>query len=52
MSDIKKYIRVTQIARKPDKDEFTMSMKICSIGIMIIGFIGFAIFLLFILMGI
>jgi protein translocase SEC61 complex gamma subunit len=39
------YRRVLQIARKPNKDEFTGAGKICAIGILLIGFIGFAIYL-------
>lgn len=49
-SVIMRYIRVLQIARKPSKDEFLNSSKICSLGILAIGVIGFAIFLLFILL--
>jgi protein translocase SEC61 complex gamma subunit len=51
-STIRKYSRVLQIARKPGKDEFTSSSKICALGIVVIGFVGFAIFLAFILAGI
>ena len=51
-STIRKYSRVLQIARKPGKDEFTSSSKICALGIAVIGFVGFAIFLAFILAGI
>jgi len=49
---IKRYIRVLQVARKPSKDEFLSSGKICAIGIFIIGMIGFIIFLAFIFTGI
>ncbi len=51
-STVRKYARVLQVSRKPGKDEFTSSSKICALGIAIIGFIGFAIFLVFILTGI
>jgi len=51
-STIRKYSRVLQIARKPGKDEFVSSSKICALGIAVIGFVGFAIFLAFILTGI
>lgn len=44
--------RVLQIARKPTKDEFTSSAKICALGIVLIGAIGFGIFLAFIVMGV
>jgi len=36
-----KYKRVLQIARKPDKDELKETIRICGIGILIIGIIGF-----------
>jgi protein transport protein SEC61 subunit gamma-like protein len=51
-SVVRKYARVLQIARKPGKDEFVNSSKICALGLAIIGFVGFAIFLAFILSGI
>jgi len=44
--------RVLQVARKPGKDEFTNSSKICLIGIAVIGVVGFAIFLMFAFLGI
>ena len=49
---LRRYIRVLQVARKPSKDEFISSGKICSIGIALIGAIGFIIFLVFIFTGI
>jgi len=49
---LREYRRVLQIARKPTKDEFVSSGKICTIGISIIGLIGFAIFIVFVLLGI
>jgi protein transport protein SEC61 subunit gamma-like protein len=48
-STLMRYIRVLQIARKPSKDEFVESSKVCALGIFAIGVIGFLIFLLFIL---
>jgi len=35
------YRRVLTIARKPDKEEIIMTLKICLIGIGLIGLIGF-----------
>jgi len=49
---LRRYARVLQIARKPGKDEFVSSSKICALGIAVIGVIGFAIFLVFIMSGI
>jgi protein translocase SEC61 complex gamma subunit len=36
--------RVLQVARKPDKYEFTSTSKVCAVGLVLIGTIGFAIF--------
>ncbi|MFQ5722076.1 MAG: protein translocase SEC61 complex subunit gamma [Candidatus Aminicenantales bacterium] len=56
MPDIKaklrEYRRVLQISRKPSRDEFTSSSKICAIGMVLIGLIGFAIFAVFVLLGV
>ena len=46
---IRRYRRVLQISRKPGKEEFVSSTKICALGIALIGFVGFFIFLAFIL---
>ena len=45
LGTFRKYIRVLRVARKPTKEEFTGAGKICSIGIALIGFIGFALLL-------
>ncbi len=45
------YKRVMQIARKPGKEEFTTTAKISFTGIALIGAIGFALYLTFILTG-
>ena len=49
---IREYRRVLQISRKPTKDEFMNSTKICILGMFLVGLIGFAIFALFTLTGI
>ena len=49
---IGRYIRVMQIARKPSKDEFISTSKICALGLVVIGLVGFMIFLGFIISGI
>ena len=47
--DIKKklkgYWRVLKVTKKPDKQEYSMSAKVTGIGIIIIGTIGFLIYL-------
>ena len=49
---LREYRRVLQIARKPGKEEFVSSSKICTMGIFVIGLIGFAIFVAFVLLGV
>lgn len=49
---LNEYRRVLRIARKPNKDEFVASSKICALGMVVIGFIGFVIFIAFLLIGI
>ncbi len=39
------YTRVLKLARKPNKDEFTMIAKVAGAGILLIGLIGFIVFL-------
>lgn len=49
---LRRYIRVLQVARKPSKDEFVASGKVSALGMVLIGVIGFLIFLAFIFLGI
>ncbi len=42
---IGEYTRVLKLARKPNKDEFTMIAKVAGAGILLIGLIGFILFL-------
>jgi len=49
---IREYQRVLQVARKPTKEEFIATAKICVIGLLLIGIVGFLIFLIFVLLGI
>ncbi|UCD02901.1 MAG: protein translocase SEC61 complex subunit gamma [Candidatus Aenigmatarchaeota archaeon] len=44
--------RILQVARKPDRDEFITSSKICLLGIALIGVIGFVMFLAFTFLGV
>ncbi|MBI4181907.1 MAG: protein translocase SEC61 complex subunit gamma [Candidatus Aenigmarchaeota archaeon] len=43
------YARILRIARKPTQDEFLTSAKVTSLGLLVIGAIGFAIFIAFVL---
>jgi len=47
-SKIRDYKRVLRIARKPSKDDFTTSAKVTAMGLVIIGVVGFLIFLGFV----
>lgn len=43
--------RVLMVSSKPDKDEFNQAAKITAIGTVIIGMIGFIIFIIAMLIG-
>lgn len=43
--------RVLLVSSKPGKEEFEQSIKITGLGILLIGLIGFIIFLVVMLMG-
>ncbi|MFB6245208.1 MAG: protein translocase SEC61 complex subunit gamma [Candidatus Nanohaloarchaea archaeon] len=45
-SKLNEYKRVLMIAEQPDWEEFNMSAKITGAGIVIIGLIGFAFYLM------
>ncbi len=40
------YIRVLKLTRKPTREEFTIIAKVAGAGILLVGFIGFIIYLL------
>lgn len=46
---IKQYIRILQLTRKPSKEEFLTISKVAGAGILLIGTIGFAIYLIMVL---
>lgn len=41
---LKSYHRVIKLTKKPSKEEFLMIAKVTSVGILIIGLVGFIIF--------
>jgi protein transport protein SEC61 subunit gamma-like protein len=41
------YLRVLRVARKPTKDEFLSSAKVCGLGMGLIGLVGFLMFVVF-----
>lgn len=44
-SRIVQYRRVIEVSRKPDREEFTSSARVAAVGILLMGFIGFLIYL-------
>jgi len=46
-----KYKRVLLIARKPDTDELKETARICGIGSILIGIIGFIFYLISVVFG-
>jgi len=49
---ISEWKRVLQVSRKPSRDELMNSSKICTIGMALIGVIGFTIYLIFAFIGV
>ncbi len=43
----RKYLRVLKLARTPTREEFTKIATVAAAGILLIGIIGFTIFVLF-----
>jgi len=43
----RKYLRVLKLARRPTKDEFWKISAVAAIGIVLIGVLGFLIYLIF-----
>lgn len=43
---INEYIRVLKLTRKPGKDEFTMIAKVAGVGILLIGLVGFIVYMI------
>ena len=43
---LSEYIRVLKLTRKPTREEFTVIAKVAGAGILLVGFIGFIIYLL------
>ena len=45
--NLAKYRRVLYLAKKPNREEFMVIAKITGIGMVLIGFLGFVVFLAF-----
>ncbi len=48
-NSLKQYVRILQLTRKPSMDEFLTISKVAGAGILLIGIIGFAIYLIMVL---
>ena len=48
-NSLKQYIRILQLTRKPSMDEFLTISKVAGAGILLIGIIGFAVYLIMVL---
>lgn len=44
--NLKNYVRVLKISKKPSKEDFLDSARICLIGMVVLGLIGFITYLL------
>lgn len=47
MEKLNDYRRVLSVAKKPTKDDLKEIIRVCGIGMAVIGFIGFLFFLVF-----
>ncbi|UPM42449.1 protein translocase SEC61 complex subunit gamma [Halocatena salina] len=45
-TDLSSYIRVLKLASTPDRDEFTQISLVAGAGIMLVGLLGFVIFVI------
>ncbi|ABE52824.1 Preprotein translocase subunit secE [Methanococcoides burtonii DSM 6242] len=43
---LKSYLRVLKLSKKPSREEFLMISKVAGAGILVIGFVGFLIYVL------
>ena len=51
MEKLRNYKRVLKIATKPSRDDFISAARICAIGTVLIGVIGFLFYLISVLAG-
>ena len=48
---LESYWRVLRLTKKPTRDDYFFTAKICGAGMLIIGVVGFALYLMAILLG-
>lgn len=46
---LRTYSRVLKVAKKPSLSEFSSSSKICMVGLLVVGIIGFLVYLVSVL---
>ncbi len=46
MQVLKSYLRVLKLSKKPSREEFLMISKVAGAGILVVGFLGFVVYLL------
>jgi len=51
LKKFKEYFRVLKIAKRPEKNEIVSTLRICLIGIGIIGVIGFILYFISAMVG-
>lgn len=48
---LQNYKRILQIAKKPTREDFTETARICAMGLGVIGIISFVIYLIAVVVG-
>ncbi|MEM5852856.1 MAG: protein translocase SEC61 complex subunit gamma [Candidatus Aenigmatarchaeota archaeon] len=48
---VKEYIRVLKMNKIPTKDKFIETLRICALGVVLLGIIGFIFYLIFTIFG-
>jgi len=46
---LRNYLRVLKIAKKPELSDYLSSMKICMLGLIVVGLVGFLVYLISVL---
>jgi protein transport protein SEC61 subunit gamma-like protein len=44
--NLKAYLRILKLTKKPSREEFLMIARVAGAGILVVGFVGFVIYLL------
>lgn len=46
---LRNYSRVLKVAKKPDTDDFYAALKICLMGVFVVGLLGYIVYIISIL---